>query len=285
LRVAVLLAAAVCIVPAAEAPAREARQIDIAYLPPKDPQHQPLYELLTSRRALEKVQEMLSPFRLPRRVLMKVEGCEGVSNAFYNDEGVTVCYEYLDEIWQNMPSQTTAEGIRPIDALVGPFYDVFLHEFGHLVFQLLDVPVFGREEDAADQFAAYVMLQFGPEEARRLIAGTAYAFKRDLENPQITMERKEFSDTHGTPAQRFYNLLCIAYGADATLFDAVVKKGYLPWERAIWCENEYRQAAHAFQKLIGPHVDEPLAREVLAKSWLPDVSTRPPPRPQAKRPN
>jgi hypothetical protein len=25
-------------------------------------------------------------------------------------------------------------------------------------------------------------------------------------------------DVHGTPAQRFYNLLCIAYGADAQLF-------------------------------------------------------------------
>src|SRR5687767_8740748 len=34
----------------------EANRIDIAYLPPKDPKHRALYELLTSRRVLEKIQ-------------------------------------------------------------------------------------------------------------------------------------------------------------------------------------------------------------------------------------
>jgi Putative metallopeptidase len=34
----------------------------------------------------------------------------------------------------------------------------------------LRVPIFGREEDAADQFAAYTLLQFGHEETPRIIA-------------------------------------------------------------------------------------------------------------------
>jgi Putative metallopeptidase len=230
---------------------------------------------------LEKIQELLGPFRLPRRVLMKVEGCDGVANAFFNEEGVTVCYEYLDEVWANVPKETTPEGIAPIDALVGPMVDVFLHEFGHVVFQLLEVPVLGREEDAADQFSAYLMLHFGPEEARRLITGTAYVFHKDVQDPQVTIERKEFADTHGTPAQRFYNLLCIAFGANGELFADISGKGYLPWDRAIWCEDEYRQVVRAFQRLIAPHIDETLAKETMAKKWLPDVTLRPPP--HAKR--
>ena len=141
-----------------------------AYLPPKDPAHRPLYELLRSRRILEKIQAILSPFRLPARVLLKVEGCDGVANAYSGDGMVTVCYEYLDEIWQNVPTETTPEGVAPIDALAGPLVDVFFHEFGHVVFHLLQVPILGREEDAADQFSAYMMLNFGPDEARRLIA-------------------------------------------------------------------------------------------------------------------
>lgn len=269
---------------APKASAGETRQIDVAYLPPKDPQHQPLYELLKDKRALEKLQEILSAFRLPRRVLLKVEGCDGVANAYSGDGNVMVCYEYLDEIWQNAPKETTPEGIAPVDALVGPMVDVFLHEFGHVVFYLLNVPLFGREEDAADQFSAYIMLHFGPQEARRLIAGAAYAFKGDLQKREVTLNLKEFSDSHGQPAERFYNLLCLAFGADANLFANIVKKGYLPVERAIGCEDEYRQVAHAFKLLIGPHIDETLAREVMAKKWLPDVTARPPPRPQAKRP-
>lgn len=259
--------------------AAEPGSIDIAYLPPKDPAHLPLYELLTSRRVLEKLQTLLSPFRLPRRVLLKVEGCDGRVNAYSGGGAVTVCYEYLDEIWRNVPSQTTPEGVTPVDALVGPLADVFFHEFGHVVFYVLQVPVLGREEDAADQFSAYLMLHFGPDEARRLILGSAYQFKPELQ-PKVTLKLNDFSDSHGAPAQRFYNLLCIAFGANPDLFDDFVSKGYLPVERAIGCEDEYRQLAHAFKKLIGPHINEGLARSVMARSWLPDGAVMPPRQPE-----
>ncbi|MBO0764352.1 MAG: hypothetical protein J2P50_07170, partial [Hyphomicrobiaceae bacterium] len=180
LRAGLLAATIICLASAASAPlgvsgaaAGEARQVDTAYRPPKDAAHQPLYELLMSRRVLEKIQALLAPFLLPRRVLLKVESCDGVANAYSGDNAVTVCYEYLDEIWRNVPAETTPEGIAPIDAFAGPIADVFFHEFGHVVFYLLQIPVLGREEDAADQFSAYLMLHFGPAEARRLIAGSA----------------------------------------------------------------------------------------------------------------
>ena len=51
---------------------------------------------------------------------------------------------------------------------------MFLHETGHAVFNMLQIPVLGREEDAADQFAAYLMLRLGKDEARRMILGSAY---------------------------------------------------------------------------------------------------------------
>jgi hypothetical protein len=41
---------------------------------------------------------------------------------------------------------------------------MFLHETGHAVFDLLEVPVLGREEDAADLFSAYIMLHFGKDD-------------------------------------------------------------------------------------------------------------------------
>ena len=65
-------------------------------------------------------------------------------------------------------------GITRQDAILGPVVDVFLHECGHAMFDLLKVPVFGREEDAADAFSAYIVLQFPKEDARRLLLGSAY---------------------------------------------------------------------------------------------------------------
>ena len=168
-----------------------------------------------------------------------------------------------------MPAETTAAGVTPIDAVVGPLVDTGLHEFGHALFDMLRLPVLGREEDAADQVSAYIMLQLGKVEARRLIRGVAYAYKTEAEAATAPPAMTHFADVHGTPAQRFYNVVCMAYGADAHLLgDNVVEKGYLPKERAEDCENEYRQAAYAYEKLIGPHVDRGRAKKVFDRNWL-----------------
>ena len=92
---------------------------------------------------------------MPHRVLLQVRDCDGMSNAFSSEDSVIVCYEFLDDIWKKVPEKTTPAGIAPIDALIGPFMDVFLHEAGHVAFNVLKIPLFGREEDAADQFSAY----------------------------------------------------------------------------------------------------------------------------------
>ena len=154
---------------------------------------------------------------------------------------------------------------------IGPLMDVFLHEAGHAVFGSLQIPLFGRGEDATDQFSTYMMLKF---EARRLILGSAYQYKGDMASPTITITQQKFADAHGTPAERFFNLLCTAYGSDPNLFADVVEKGFLPEDRAVACKREYIQLSHAFATLIGPHVDRKLARK-LHKRWLPPVTTKP----------
>ena len=135
---------------------------------------------------------------------------------------------------------------------------------------MLELPVFGREEDAADQLAAYILLQFGESEARRLILGTAYAYDIDEKRAGQIRVKEDYADEHGTPAQRFYNDLCIAYGANAKLFGDIVSKGYLPKTRAEYCYEEYEQVQEAFNKLVLPHIDLVMAEEILGETWLPE---------------
>src|SRR5262245_61913370 len=91
----------------------EPHRIRVEYVPPSNPAHQSLYEMLQQRRALEKIQEIFSPFRLPIELTLKTLGCGGVANAFYQRPEVKICYEYLDGIRQNMPKETTEKGITP----------------------------------------------------------------------------------------------------------------------------------------------------------------------------
>ena len=272
------------IVTTAQAAPAPASRVNVRYVPPKDPAHQPIYEQLQKLRFLENLQEFLSPVRLPRMLLVKVEGCDGDANAWYENNEITVCYEYIDQLWKTMPAETTAAGVAPVDALVGPLFDTCLHEFAHTIFDMLRVPVLGREEAAADQVSAYIMLHLGKAEARRLIGGVAYAYKTEVDAAAAPLGMTQFADVHGTPAQRYYDVLCIAYGADAQLFGDFVEKGYLPKERAEDCKDEYRQVAHAYEQLIGPHIDTGHAKEVFDKSWLPDPAIRLPRRPGPAQP-
>jgi hypothetical protein len=259
----------------AVSPRAKPNRIDIAYVEPTSADYQPIYKLLKEHHALEKIRDLLRPLRLPHRLLLQTRGCDGISNAWSNEDSVTVCYEFIEDIWKSASARTTPAGIEPIDTLIGPLADVFLHEAGHAVFSILKIPLFGREEDAADQFSTYIMLRFDKEESRRLILGSAYQYKADLSSATVTMTQQKFSDEHGTPAQRFYNLLCMAYGADPKLFSDVVEKGFLPADRAVSCDREYIQVSYAFDTLIGPHIDKAIARK-LHKQWLPPVTTKPP---------
>ena len=250
-------------------------RILIEYVVPKSPEHQPIYDRLKERRALEKLQEIFGAFRLPIDLTLRTVGCDGVANAWYQRGQISVCYEYLNDIRKNSPQETTKAGISPTDAMVGQFFYVFGHEMGHAMFDLLDVPVFGRSEDAADQFATYMVLQFGKEQARRLILGTAYSYKNYILNPTVTAPLVAFSDAHSPPPERYYNLLCLAYGADAALFADFVTEGYLPQDRAKNCRREYGELTYAFNKFIVPHLDRHIAHKVLQKAWLPDDENRP----------
>jgi hypothetical protein len=234
-------------------------QVEIAYIEPTKAEHRPLHERLKARKVLEQLQLFLAPLKLPATLSVKLRSCRGVVNAWYGNREITLCYEYVAWIESLAPSENTAEVTRE-DAIVGPFVQVVLHEMAHAVIDMLRIPVLGREEDAADQLAAFIMLQFGTEVARRTLTGTAHLYRMDAEAAAPTKE--DFSDVHGTAAQRFYNTLCMAYGADPNTFNDFVQKKILPRFRAASCAREYQQVQFAFRKLLTPYIDQELMARI-----------------------
>jgi hypothetical protein len=251
-----------------------ADRIHIEYVAPKNPDHQALLAQLKERRSLEKVQAIFMPFRLPHDVTIRTVGCDE-SNAWYQPiDGrptVTLCYEYLQEIWNQLPTMATEDGLTPTDALVGQALFAVAHEFGHLAFDVYKIPVLGREEDAADNFATFLMLHFRPD-GRRLIMGAAWSYHTFIKdyrlNPKATLPLAAFSSDHGQPEERFYNMMCIAYGSDAKLYASLIEKGYLPQSRARSCKKEFNVLQFGLNREILPHIDRKMGDKVLATDWL-----------------
>jgi len=257
-------------------------RIKIQYDAPTNPDLQATYQRLKDHHALEKVQQILSPLRLPEELTIKNAEC-GMVNAWYTRERsgptVTICYELLQHISQSLPAQTSPAGITPADAAIGQALWLVLHETGHAMFDFFHVPLFGHEEDAADNFAAYVLLQFGRGQARQLIGGAAWAWKAYVAdyrtNPKIQQQLSAFASNHGQPQERFYNMMCLAYGADPVTFADLTQDGYLPPNRSPNCQHEYKTLAYAFHQEISPHIDREMARRVLDTEWLPAPQSMP----------
>ena len=254
--------------------------LSTVYVPPNNFGFQEVYELLRQRSALEKVKEILSPFRFPEQLTVETTEC-GAVNSYYQRKNfkptVTICYEFLKRILELLPNETTPAGLTPTDAAVGQFFWVTFHEVGHAAFDMFNVPIFGHEEDAADDFATFIMLQFGKGQARRLINGAAWAWRAYLgdyqKNPVVQTRLAAFATDHGLPQERFYNLVCLAFGANSQEFADF--ESFLPPTRSPNCSHEYQTLVRAFRQEIRPHIDQEQARAVLDTDWLQEVEEKP----------
>ncbi|MEP2531801.1 DUF4344 domain-containing metallopeptidase [Shimia sp.] len=123
--------------------------------------------------------------------------------------------------------------------LIGIFY----HELGHALIDTLNLPIFGQEEDAADVLSVFLIDAFYDEDsAVQLAYDTAFGFLGESEYS----DEIAFWDVHGPDLQRYYNLVCIFYGANADERDDVAQDLGLPEDRAEYCPDEYDQAADSW---------------------------------------
>lgn len=223
---------------------------------------------LINNRFLERFSLFLSAIRLPTTLRLRTKQCDE-ANAFYSraDTSITLCYEYVLGFEARAPKQATPEGISREEAIVGSIISTMLHETGHALFSIFRVPILGREEDAADQIAGFVMLQFGTDVAMTTIKGTAWKWaSQDWSDPS-------YHDVHSTPQQRFYSYLCMAYGGDPDTFKPFVDRGWLPKWRVPNCVHEYEQAKLAFAETILPFLDPEITKVVQATTWLQTAQT------------
>jgi hypothetical protein len=147
--------------------------------------------------------------------------------------------------------------------VVGALVGVLLHENGHATFNFYDVPVFGREEDAADEMSTFLALQFNSDVAQTIVKGYAYMAK-----VWFAFGAPLYSDEHGTGLQRYYNTLCLAYGAQPAQYKALIDKTDMPKDRIANCANEYQHVYAAFAKTVYPFIDQELMKKVQATPWL-----------------
>jgi hypothetical protein len=197
-------------------------------------------------------------FDLPYDVPVVGLQCD-VSNAFWNttEQQMELCYEFIDDLQSQFRAAGEAD---PLNMAMDATYATFFHEMGHMVIDIYDLPITGREEDVADQVAAFMLLQPGEDE------------QLDGESVEVMMAMAElfelfaaqdgepdesaFADEHSPDKVRVYNLLCWTFGADPDGNVGIVDNGLLPEDRAVRCEDEFDQINRSWITLLAPHMKQ-----------------------------
>ena len=126
-----------------------------------------------------------------------------------------------------------------------------LHEGGHAYIADRNIPILGKEEDAVDNFAAIMMIEYveGGDDAA-ISAADMFAFESQ-QRPDY-YDWGEYIDEHSFDLQRYFSTLCLVYGSDtekhAALLDEV-EKDYLS-ERKQFCRYQFQTISHNWHRYL-----------------------------------
>ncbi len=162
---------------------------------------------------------------------------------------------------------------------------VLLHETGHMMIRELHLPVLGQEEDAADRFAAAVLMartsHDKPLSLQKTCQGVApvnatmpdlalvssAVFFDALYLQSLADHRAPvWGDEHGQPEQRAFTILCLLYGEHPQQFSDIVDRVKMPEHRREGCAAEAATNQTAWNAVLQPALSaqeaEPLPTRV-----------------------
>jgi Putative metallopeptidase len=223
-------------------------KLKVQYKVSSDPQKNQYIESL--RPSLDFLVNMLNSKianRLPRDIPIIVGDCN-TPNAFYSSENqsIVICSELMQEVKTvfETPSLKLPEQVNDITLnnslrmMQETILGVFLHESGHMLVDQLKLPVLGKEEDAADVFSAYFILELMPKgvnnEIREGMVKSQAVFwlkSADIKtsNPNNLSYINQFFDEHSTDSQRGATFLCAL--ASSPEYQKVISDATAPFDK------------------------------------------------------
>ncbi|HTR73876.1 MAG TPA: DUF4344 domain-containing metallopeptidase [Solirubrobacterales bacterium] len=228
-------------------------EVVVKWQKPRGEANQVGYEMLKASETEYLAKSLASAFELPNTLTVKgVNGFGG--GPFFNpeDNSITLPYEFatvvLGVIAQANPEQSQEELGEAVGA-VNSF--IFAHEFGHALIHNFELPVLGREEDAADGLATVVLLL---AEEGASYAAEAAEFWLNFSGRQNPPKLAEYADNHSFDRQRADNILCWIGGSNEAILQAFVENEVLPEERAVSCPAEWNLLRTSAEQVLDPHL-------------------------------
>ncbi|MFI9204815.1 DUF4344 domain-containing metallopeptidase [Streptomyces sp. NPDC053048] len=195
--------------------------------------------------------------RLPEPVEIVGRSCKKDDIPEYDPAGgrIVLCYGFIGEVRSMFEADGDAD---PAGRTAGVVTETLYHEAAHALIDKLNLPFTGREEDVADQFAAYRLLRQGEAGRAALLAA---ADNYDQYARESDPADADPSDEHAPDAVRSANYRCYLYGSAprrdrARERRSLVDGKRLTKERAELCEEEHRDLRRGWDQLLASHTND-----------------------------
>ncbi len=138
------------------------------------------------------------------------------------------------------------------DATMDVLMHVLLHEMGHALLDLFDIPAIRNEENEVDDLAAILLVEMF-EDGDKIVLNAARAF--DLQKTRYGAYAREHRGTeHGLSEERFRNMACLVYGSDPKKYPDLLQNTGLTADDAVECEHRYKIRRDYWLDTLGPNM-------------------------------
>src|SRR3954447_14049214 len=144
-----------------------------------------------------------------------------------------------------------------VEFVTGNVLFVLGHEVAHALISQFELPVLGREEDAADALSTIIALKMGNSFADRVVSNAARGWFLSDQRDRKEGVSTDFYDEHGMDVQRAYHIVCLMVGGAPGKFVKLAEEVKLPEERQSTCKFDYSNASWSWEQVLKPHLRKP----------------------------
>nr|WP_272924048.1 DUF4344 domain-containing metallopeptidase [Streptomyces sp. SID3343] len=203
---------------------------------------------LRERKVMETVTATLDAFvRMDRQVTVVGRSCAGEGSAYDPDRlRIDVCY---DEVAEERGLFERAGRGRADDDVAAVLVETLYHEAGHALVDVVRPTLTDRaEEDAADRFAALMLLRQGPD-GERLLRSAAEEYRLAAAEGDPAAGG---ADEHSPDLVRAANHVCFLYGSAPERNLDLANSPLLSPARAAGCAAEWTHVRDAWTADLAP---------------------------------
>jgi len=128
---------------------------------------------------------------------------------------------------------------------------VLYHEVAHLLFDQMELPILGREEDAADNVATWTLLNKRTPAADKALADAAEGWLLSGAAYDSGGDESDFAANHSLDKQRAYQIVCLMVGSDDRAFRPIANEYRMESDRQDSCYWDYETVDRSIKGLLG----------------------------------